>query len=106
MKSQNIFVKRKKFNIGNRSLAIKKAIQNAEPGDVMLIAGKGHEKKQIYKNKILNISDKEIVNKLKIKLKKLKDIDQIYLQNKTILREILKIRNLLILVVFRSIAEH
>ncbi len=81
--------KKKKFNIGNRSLAIKKAIQNAEPGDVVLIAGKGHEKKQIYKNKILNISDKEIVNKLKIKLKKLKDIDQIYLQNKKILRKIL-----------------
>ena len=49
------------YNIGNRTLAITKAIKNADPGEIILIAGKGHEKKQIYKNKIINISDKEIV---------------------------------------------
>ena len=49
------------MNIGNRILAIKKAILNANPREIVLIAGKGHEEQQIYKNKILNISDKKIV---------------------------------------------
>ena len=30
-------------------MAIKKAIQNAEPNEIILVAGKGHEEKQIYK---------------------------------------------------------
>ena len=29
--------------------------------EVVLIAGKGHEEQQIYKNKTINISDKEII---------------------------------------------
>ena len=62
-------IKGKFFNIGNRSLAVKKAIQNADPQEVLLIAGKGHENTQIYKNKIINISDKQIVKKIKIKPK-------------------------------------
>ena len=61
--------KNKVFNIGNRELAIKKSIQNAEPKEIILIAGKGHEEKQIYKNKIINISDKKIVKKIKVKTK-------------------------------------
>ena len=32
----------------------------------MLIAGKGHEEYQVYKNKIIKISDKKIVKKIKI----------------------------------------
>ena len=59
------------YNIGNRTLAITKAIKNADPGEIILIAGKGHEKKQIYKNKIINISDKEIVKKIKYTKKSL-----------------------------------
>ena len=51
------------INIGNRSEAIKSAISNAEPNEIILIAGKGHETKQIFKNKIINISDKQIVKK-------------------------------------------
>ena len=39
-----------------------------------LIAGKGHEKEQIYKNKIISISDKKIIKKLKIKNKKIINI--------------------------------
>ena len=62
-------LKNKTFNIGNRTLAIKKAIQNADPQEIILIAGKGHEEQQIYKNKILNISDKKIVNKINYKTK-------------------------------------
>ena len=61
--------KNKVFNIGNRKLAIKAAIQNALIGEIILVAGKGHEEQQIYKNKILYISDKEIIKKLKIKIK-------------------------------------
>ncbi len=78
----------KLFNIGKRNTAIKKAIQNAKPNEIILIAGKGHEKKQIYKNRILNISDKEIVNKIRIKEKKV--LDQRYLQNNFILKRIFK----------------
>ena len=56
------------FNIGSRIKAIKAAISNAEPNEVILIAGKGHETQQIYKNKIILISDKQIIRKLKFKI--------------------------------------
>ena len=32
-----------------------------EPGEIILVAGKGHEEIQIYKNKIYNVSDKKII---------------------------------------------
>ena len=85
--SKNIS-KSKSFNIGNRSLAIKKAILNADPQEIILIAGKGHEEQQIYKNKILKISDKKIVKKINIKIKNKSIKDQKYLQNKLILNKI------------------
>ena len=66
--------KDKAFNIGNREMAIKKAIKDANFQEVILVAGKGHEEKQIYKNKILNISDKKIINKIKFKRKKINRI--------------------------------
>ena len=67
------YVKRDKaFVIGNRSLAIKKAVQNAKPKEIILIAGKGHEEQQIYKNRIINISDKKIIKKINIKKKSFK----------------------------------
>ena len=62
-------VKNKAFNIGNRSLAIKKAIQNANPNEIILIAGKGHEEKQIYKNKLLIFQIKKLLKKLNLKIK-------------------------------------
>ena len=34
-------------------MAIKKAIKDANFQEVILVAGKGHEEKQIYKNKII-----------------------------------------------------
>jgi UDP-N-acetylmuramoyl-L-alanyl-D-glutamate--2,6-diaminopimelate ligase len=37
--------------IGNRHSAIQTAIQNLQAGDVLLIAGKGHEQGQIFKDK-------------------------------------------------------
>ena len=51
----------KSFNIGNRRNAIKVSIKMANPGETILIAGKGHEKIQIYKNKYFKISDKKII---------------------------------------------
>ena len=78
------------FNIGNRTQAIKTAVMNAEPGEIILVAGKGHEKEQIYKNKIISISDSQIIKKLKIKIKKLSNINFTFLQNKKILESILK----------------
>ncbi len=85
---KNIKLK-KYFNIGNRSQAIKTAVMNAEPGEIILVAGKGHEKEQIYKNRIISISDSQIIKKLKIKTKKLANINLTFLQNKKILESIL-----------------
>ena len=70
-------------------MAIKKAIQNADPQEVILIAGKGHEEKQIYKNKILKISDKKIIQKIKIKRKTLDLRSQNYLLNRQIFKKVL-----------------
>ncbi len=81
------------YNISKRSFAIKSAILNAEPNEIILVAGKGHESKQIYKNKIIHISDKEIVNKLRLNLKKLSHKKQTSRENQKILRKICKIRS-------------
>ena len=83
-------LKNKTFNIGKRELAIKKAIQNAQQDEVILVAGKGHEEKQIYKNKILNISDKKIIKKINLKNKIISKKHQCYLQNNLILNKITK----------------
>ena len=85
---------KKCFNIENRAEAIKKAIINSEPNGVVLIAGKGHEEQQIYKNKIFYISDKKIVRNLKSKIKVLSKKKQNYLQNKTIIKKITGITKL------------
>ena len=79
------------YNIGNRATAIKFAVKNAEPNEIILIAGKGHEKEQIYKNKTISISDKQIVKKLKFSPKKVSKRNQIFLQNKKILETITNI---------------
>ncbi len=55
------------FEIGNRKKAIQKAIKNSEQNEIILIAGKGHELYQNYGKKIIKISDKEIIKKIKIK---------------------------------------
>ena len=79
------------YNIGNRATATKFAVKNAEPNEIILIAGKGHEKEQIYKNKTISISDKQIVKKLKFSPKKVSKRNQIFLQNKKILETITNI---------------
>ena len=80
------------FNIGNRAKAIKTAILNAESNEIILVAGKGHESKQIYKKKIINISDKEIIKKLNIRQKKFSHENLNFVQNKKILSEITKFK--------------
>jgi UDP-N-acetylmuramoyl-L-alanyl-D-glutamate--2,6-diaminopimelate ligase len=52
------------FSIGDRKLAIKQALGLLRHGDTLLIAGKGHEKTQIYGAKTLPFSDKEIALEL------------------------------------------
>jgi len=93
-KIRNVILKKidsiKSFNIGDRAKAIKKAILNAERNEVILIAGKGHENQQIYKNKLLNISDKQIVKNLKLSKKIFLKKNLNYLQNKSILKKIKK----------------
>jgi MurE/MurF fusion protein len=79
---------KKCFNIGNRSEAIKKAIVNSEHNEVIIIAGKGHEDKQIYKNRVFRISDKKIVKNLNLKTKVLPKNTINYFQNKSILKKI------------------
>ena len=81
-------LKKKLFNVENRAIAIKKAIHDASPNEIILIAGKGHEKKQIYKNKIFNISDKEIIKKVKYKIKNSLKRKQKFLVNRAILEKI------------------
>ena len=47
--------------IGDRGEAIRKSIAALEPGDVLLIAGKGHETGQIIGDRVLPFSDHETV---------------------------------------------
>ena len=80
------------FNIANRAKAIRDSIKNANPNEIILIAGKGHEEEQIYKNKIIKVSDRKIVKNLKIKIKTLAKKDQKFLQNDKILKNITNVK--------------
>lgn len=53
--------KRKAIFLTDRKEAIEKAVFSAEKGDIILIAGKGHEKYQIIKGKHLDFDDKAVV---------------------------------------------
>ena len=47
--------------IENRIEAIKKAVQIAEKGDIIVLAGKGHETYQILKDGTIHLDEREIV---------------------------------------------
>jgi UDP-N-acetylmuramoyl-L-alanyl-D-glutamate--2,6-diaminopimelate ligase len=47
--------------IGDRGEAIRTAVAALEPGDVLLVAGKGHESGQIVGDRVLDFSDHEAV---------------------------------------------
>ena len=45
--------------------AIQKSIDNCGPGEIVLIAGKGHETTQDYGKRILPFSDRSVIKKYK-----------------------------------------
>lgn len=47
--------------IGDRELAIQRAVQMMGPGDVVLVAGKGHETGQIVGDRVLPFSDHDVL---------------------------------------------
>ena len=51
-------------NIGNRKEAIESAIEELGMNEILLVAGKGHEKTQDYGNKIFNFSDKKVIKEI------------------------------------------
>ena len=86
------------FNIADRSKAIKTSIMNASPNEVILVAGKGHESKQIYKNKVIFISDKKDNQTIASKIKKISYKEQIFHKTKKFL---MKLKIKLILKIFK-----
>ena len=79
---------KKSFNIGNRRNAIQQSIKKAIPGEIILVAGKGHEEIQIYKNKIYKISDKKIIKGTTIKSANLSKKKFNHFENNLILQKI------------------
>lgn len=47
--------------IPERFEAIRKSLSIARPGDIVLIAGKGHENYQILKNKVVDFDDRKVI---------------------------------------------
>ena len=69
---KNKISKLKFYEIPDRKKAIKQAIQELKTGNILIIAGKGHEKTQDYGNNKKVFSDKkEILKNIKIKNKNL-----------------------------------
>ena len=60
----------KTLSISDRKQAIKTACQLAKNGDIILIAGKGHETYQEIKGKRIDFDDYKIINELLLALKK------------------------------------
>jgi len=55
-------VKKKNFSLVlDRRAAIQRAVSAAAEGDVVLVAGKGHEGYQIFKDRVLRFDDREVV---------------------------------------------
>ena len=48
----------------DRREAIQKAIEWASEGDAVIIAGKGHEKGQIFASEIIDFSDLDVANEI------------------------------------------
>ena len=56
--------KAKYMVIENRKAAIAKAINIATEGDIIIIAGKGHETYQILKNETIHFDEREVVKEI------------------------------------------
>jgi UDP-N-acetylmuramoyl-L-alanyl-D-glutamate--2,6-diaminopimelate ligase len=48
----------------DRTTAIQRAIEQALPGDVVILAGKGHENYQVLKDRTIPFDDREVARKL------------------------------------------
>lgn len=48
----------------DRQQAIKEALAMAQPGDIILIAGKGHEDYQIFKDRTVSFNEREVVRNI------------------------------------------
>jgi UDP-N-acetylmuramyl tripeptide synthase len=55
--------------IGDRALAIRTAVSELQPGDVLIVAGKGHETGQIIGDTVLPFSDHEEIRAAVAELK-------------------------------------
>ncbi|MDP9170595.1 MAG: UDP-N-acetylmuramoyl-L-alanyl-D-glutamate--2,6-diaminopimelate ligase, partial [Acidobacteriota bacterium] len=44
----------------DRTAAIRKAIEEARSGDLVLLAGKGHETYQIFRDRTIHFDDREV----------------------------------------------
>ena len=87
----------KKYTINeipSRSKAIEKAVISSKPNNIILIAGKGHEITQTYKEKVIKISDKKIVNNISIKKLKFNQKNYNKISNESIIKKIIKKKKL------------
>jgi UDP-N-acetylmuramoyl-L-alanyl-D-glutamate--2,6-diaminopimelate ligase len=48
----------------DRMEAIRMTLERMKKGDILLIAGKGHEKEQIFKDRVVEFSDSKVVRDL------------------------------------------
>ncbi len=48
----------------DRAVAIQRAIEQAKPGDVVILAGKGHETYQVLKDRTIAFDDREVARQL------------------------------------------
>ena len=60
---------KKAVEVGNRKIAIEKAIKQLSSNEILLVSGKGHETTQTYRKKNKKFSDREVIKKI-IKKKK------------------------------------
>ena len=67
--------KKYSVEIGNRKKAIQMAIKELKSNEILLVAGKGHEKMQDFGKKIINFSDKKVINEIINKKKITNKID-------------------------------
>ena len=60
----------KYIKITDRRQAIKFALENARDGDIIILAGKGHETYQQFKDKTIHFDEREVVAELLEELKR------------------------------------
>ena len=52
------------IKIVDRSEAIRYALENARPGDIIILAGKGHENYITFKDKTIHFDEREVVKEI------------------------------------------